>query len=350
MQFLKEMKKFHIGCLKGLMILVLIGGCFLSHVYHQLESYEKSTQSGALDYFVSLLIERNYDELYRMSQLVQTQFNPKEQYIQYLKDNYEWRDLSQVSFKEMYYSDNIYTYYDMLVNQETIGTLMVREVSNGVTDYSALLRMENRHIYIESDQEVTFYVNGIEVSEDYHISETKNYSCFDGLEDVSLAPLANRYHVDNLIDEPVVTTEKEDLVVIKDVISDYYYLGHTLSEQQEELAKRLLQTFATTYSMWTSEDESFYHVRQLIYRNTELYSALATFNNRFFSLHDWVEFENWQFEDLALLGSNGLIGTVSFDYVVLVGENRRVYSNTYQLSFMEFEGTWLLVSMSINNE
>lgn len=350
MKFFKEMKQFHVQCLKGLMVLLLIGGCFCSYIYFKLEDYEKGTKEGALDYWITLLEMRDYDRLYEISNLVQNQFNPKDQYIAYMKETYEWRELNNISFKEMYYSDNVYTYYDMMSGKDKIGTLMVKEVNNGVTNYSALVRVENRNIYIESNLTTPIYVNGIEVNEDYRLSEGKNYSCFDGLNDPTLAPQAMRYHLDNLIDEPVVSVKDENGIVVKDALTDVYYVGNKMNADQLKEAEEVFKKFSMTYSKWTSEDESFYSVRQLIYPKTALADALATFNNRFFSLHNQVDFENWKFEDMAFLSDEGMIGTVSFDYVVYVEDAPRTYKNTYQLTFMKKDKQWLLTSMSINNE
>ncbi len=350
MVFMKEMKQFHKNCLKAFGILMLIACCFWLHLYKKLENYERTTQSGALNYYISLLQNRQYDRIYELSSYVETQFNPRETYIEYLKLTYEWRDLSQLTFREMYYSDHIFTYYDMLDEGKKIGTLMLRQADNGVTDYSVLVRIDNRNIYIETDQDVPLYVNGIALDDTYKTTEVKNFGVFDSLDDPDLAPQAARYHVDNLIDEAVVTTSDEAFVVVKDALKDSYYVGKKMSAQQQHEAQELLQTFSENYAKWTSEDGSFASVRQCVYRNTDLYDALASFNNQYFSLHDRVDFENWTFTDLAYLGEDGMIGTVSFDYVVYVKEERHVYQNTYQLSLMEFSGKWLVTSMAIANE
>ena len=109
---------------------------------------------------------------------------------------------------------------------------------------------------------------------------------------------------------------------------------------------------ATTYAMMISEDASFSDLRPYLYRQSETYDALASFNNQYFSTHDSVRFDNVQVTDLIVFGDGeGFMGTISFDYIVTIeGQTSRTYSSTYQMTWLDVDGEYLCSNLVIANQ
>ena len=309
--------------LKLFLVLMILGSAIMFLTWKVLENYEKSTPNGAMTAYVHLLQADNYDKIYENSTVIFTQFNEKEPYIEYLKSIYEGVDLKKAVFSKKAYSNDTFLYYDMIVDKQRISTLEL------------------------------IYINGIRLNENYITERNVSSDAYSNLFDLNQAPLVTRYHIDNLVGVPTVTTQNDTKYsIVKDALADRFYIGDQPNGAMEEIMRTRIRDTAMTYAKYISEDTRFSDLQQYLYRRTDYYKAISSFVNRYFSTHDSYRFDNMHISDLISYGEDvGFTGTISFDYVVTIeGEKSQTYSNTYQMTFLNVSGKWLCSNLVIANQ
>ena len=331
----------------GLMILSLV---FMFFTWKILENYESKIPNGAMTNYVNLLEKKNYDKIYDQSQVLFTQFNEKEPYIEYLKSVYDGVDLKKAIFNKNNYSNDTYLYYDMVVDKQTISTLEL--TFNEEKDrWNVRTVVKAKNFYIENFTDSEVFVNGVALNEDYIVHQDVPSDAYSNLYDVNRAPLVTRYHVDNLVIEPTVTTSDPNNVVVVDALSDRIYIGNKPDPEKEQFMTGLIRDTAMTYARYISEDATFAELDEYLYSKTDYYKAISGFVNRFFSTHDSYRFENMEIRDLVCYGEDeGFSGTISFDYIVTIeGVKSQTYTSTYQMTFLNLSGHWLCTNILLES-
>ena len=301
--------------------------------------------------YVHLLQADNYDKIYENSTVIFTQFNEKEPYIEYLKSIYEGVDLKKAVFSKKAYSNDTFLYYDMIVDKQRISTLELI-YNEAAKQWNVRTVIDARNFYIEIFGDAQVYVNGIRLNENYITERNVSSDAYSNLFDLNQAPLVTRYHIDNLVGVPTVTTQDDTKYsIVKDALADRFYIGDQPNGAMEEIMRTRIRDTAMTYAKYISEDTRFSDLQQYLYRRTDYYKAISSFVNRYFSTHDSYRFDNMHISDLISYGEDGFTGTISFDYVVTIeGEKSQTYSNTYQMTFLNVNGKWLCSNLVIANQ
>lgn len=345
-------KQFLLFLVKLFVILMFGGSIFMFYIWNGLETYEKNTPNGAMTQYVQLLRSDKYEKIYENSQLGFTQLNDKEHYIDYLKSLYEDIDLKDAVFTKKSYSDENFLYYDLMVDNQKISTLELRYVESEKR-WNARTVISSRNFYIDVIGNPEVYVNGVALDDSFITEQNVASEAYSNLYDSDLAPLVTRYHIDNLVDVPTVTTQDaETYVVVKDALKDQFYIASQPNGAMEEIMRSRIRDTATAYAKYISEDTTFADLRQYLYRRTDYYKAISSFNNRYFTTHDSYRFDNVEISDLIFYGEDeGFTGTISFDYVVTIeGKKSQTYSNSYQMTFIKADGQWLCSDLVIANQ
>jgi len=331
---------------------MILGSAIMFLTWKVLENYEKSTPNGAMTAYVHLLQADNYDKIYENSTVIFTQFNEKEPYIEYLKSIYEGVDLKKAVFSKKAYSNDTFLYYDMIVDKQRISTLELI-YNEEAKQWNVRTVIDARNFYIEVFGDAQVYVNGIRLNENYITERNVSSDAYSNLFDLNQAPLVTRYHIDNLVGVPTVTTQDDTKYsIVKDALADRFYIGDQPNGAMEEIMRTRIRDTAMTYAKYISEDTRFSDLQQYLYRRTDYYKAISSFVNRYFSTHDSYRFDNMHISDLISYGEDvGFTGTISFDYVVTIeGEKSQTYSNTYQMTFLNVNGKWLCSNLVIANQ
>lgn len=338
--------------LKLFLALTILGSAVLFLTWKVLENYEKSTPNGAMSSYVHLLQAENYDKIYEKSSIIFTQFNEKEPYIEYLKSIYEGVDLKKAVFSKKAYSNDTFLYYDMMVDRQKVATLELI-YNEEEKQWNVRTVTDARNFYIEVFGDAQVYVNGIRLNENYITERNVSSEAYSNLFDLNQAPLVTRYHIDNLVGIPTVTTQDDaQYSVVKDALQDCFYIADRPDGAMEEVMRTRIRDTAMTYAKYISEDTRFSDLQQYLYRRTDYYKAISSFVNRYFSTHDSYRFDNMHISDLISYGEDvGFTGTISFDYVVTIErEKSQTYSNTYQMTFLNVSGKWLCSNLVIANQ
>ena len=344
-------RQFLIFIAKLFLTLMIISGAGMFFLWNMLDTYEQSTPEGAMSDYVRLLTQQNYDLIYKRSFDGFTQWNDAQSYTAWLKNRYEGVDLQRAVFTRKSYSEDRYQYYDMLVDQKTIATLELSwlETENR---WNARTLVEDRNFSIELFSSAEVLINGMPLTETNLTDPSGRSDAYLTLKDQQQSLPVTRYHIDGLVDVPEVTVSDPNMIVVKDALQDRFYVGQRPNTQQQQQMTQRIREAATTYAMMISEDASFSDLRPYLYRQSETYDALASFNNQYFSTHDSVRFDNVQVTDLIVFGDGeGFMGTISFDYIVTIeGQTSRTYSSTYQMTWLDVDGEYLCSNLVIANQ
>lgn len=332
------------------LVLIAVGSFILGLLWIGLSFYESVTPNGAINHYVQLIKNGDYEEIYDESKKVYIQFNTEEEYITYLKDFYSHVDLSKAAFTKTYYAEGEYQYYDMTIDGEKITTLELKKDENK-NKWNVRTLTDARNFRIETQlDDINMAINGIPIEKDRIKQTDIHLKAFANLYDQELAPIVDQYYIDNMIQVPTIEVSNADYVVVKDALLDYFYAGTIPSTTEMTEYNELIQTVAKTYCMYITQDEIFANLRKLIYTKSSFYEAIRSFNNSYFSDHDRIEFTNMNVFDVVEMSEDSLIGSVSFDYIVYIGTRSQTYSSSYQLTFLKVNGKWLLTNLVLKEE
>ncbi|MEG0240188.1 hypothetical protein [Anaerorhabdus sp.] len=348
---MKKHSKIHISFYKGLgqtfLVLIAISSFFLGLLWIGLNYYESTTPNGALIHYIDLLEKKQYNEIYDESKKVYAQYNEKETYVDYLKSFYGDLDLSKATFEKQNYNSTEFEYYDMLIDGSSIATIEIKKDADKNKWNARTLTNVHSYKIDTPTTDLQMVVNDNLIGSDRIVAKDTPSVAYANLKDQEQAPLITQYFIDNLIGDPNIDVQNSDYVLVKDAILDQYYAGPVLDAETLSEYEELIKTVATTYCMYITEDATFNSLRKLMYTKTEFYDAIRSFNNAYFSAHDRIEFENMNVFDVVEISEDGFIGSVSFDYIVYIGERSQTYSSTYQLTFLKVNGKWLLSNLVI---
>lgn len=340
---------FYKSLIKLFLILFAISSFFLGLLWIGLNYYESTTPNGALEHYASLVANKEFEEIYDESLKVYSQYNQKDAYIEYLSNFYEGKNLSNAAFTKKNYTSGDYLYYDMSIDGEFIVTLEIKK-DDKKNKWNVRTLPETDYYIIESFvSNPEIFINDYPIEKDRIRNTDISSNAFKNLDDLTLSPKTTEYYIDNMIEAPQIKITNSSLAIAKDALSGYFYLGDKPSTEDMEEYTALIEKVAKIYCMYITEDETFANLRKLLYTKTSFYDAIRSFNNGFFSSHDKIEFSDMNVFDVVELGEDGLIGSVSFDYVVYIGERSQTYSNTYQLTFLKVNEKWLLTNLVIDD-
>lgn len=319
--------------------------CFavLGFEWMWLTNYEKSTPEGVMNIYLKDIKDEKFDKIYDESQKVFYQFNDIDTYTNFLKEKYQHADIKKAGYSKLAYSNEEFSYYDVIVDGNLVSNLQVRKVNH---KYYARTNFQDYNYFIDvfnGDKDLK--INGVDVSD-------ANYSAIDVESFLTLntnypnGPIVNRLYFDNILEDPTVTSVNSDSIVIKDISSNVFYVGDKPATDNIEIFEEYIYNAATTYCKYITKDALYYQIRNLLLPNTVFQEALSTFENTWFTDHDSIEFENVEIYDIMEF-DEGFIGTISFDYIVSTHDVTKAYNSIYQLTFKEVNNKYLVSNLKI---
>lgn len=348
---MKRHSKIQLSFYKGLgqtfLVLIAISSFFLGLLWIGLNYYESTTPNGALIHYVDQLEQKQYDAIYEESKKVYAQYNEKDTYTEYLESFYGNLDLSKATFEKQNYTSTEFQYYDMIIDGTPIATIEIKKDADKNKWNARTLTKVHSYKIDSPTTDLQMVVNDNLIGSDRIVARDTPSVAYSNLKNQEDAPLVTQYFIDNLIGDPIIDVQNNEYILVKDAILDQYYAGPVIDAETLSEYEALIEKVATTYCMYITEDETFNNLRKLLYTKTEFYDAIRSFNNAYFSTHDSIEFKNMNVFDVVEIGEDGFIGSVSFDYIVYVGERSQTYSSTYQLTFLKVNGKWLLSNLAI---
>lgn len=329
-------------------ITMIAGFCVLGFLYTWLENYEKSSTEGSMNIYFDNIQAGNYEEIYEESKNVFYQLNDYETYTNYLTNKYADIDLDKAGYIKLGYSNEEFSYYDVVINGDYISTLQLKQakdesryyVRTMINDYSFSVE------YFNEPTEV--YINDVLINDDFLAAKDIESTLTEGT-NYPEPPMVNRYFFDNIINTPTVTTNDPNSIVVSDIGGTSFYVGNKPNNENLTIFEELIYNAATTYCKYITKDAMYYQIRNLLLPNTTFAEALSTFENTWFTDHDSISFENVEIFDVMEF-EDGFIGSIKFDYVVEAHDVSQTYSSTYQLTFKNQNDRYLVSNLKIGNQ
>lgn len=329
-------------------ITMLAGFCVLGFLWMWLTNYEKATPEGSMNIYFDNIQAGNYEKLYEESKEVFYQLNDYESYANYLANKYVGYDLDKAGYIKLAYSNADYSYYDVVIDGDYISTLQLKQaedkkryyVRTNMNDYSFTVE------YFNDAQDV--YINGVKITDEFLAADSIESSLTEGT-NYPDAPMVKRYFFDNIINTPTVTTDDPNSVVVNDLGGSAFYVGNKPNAEDLATYEELISNAAMTYCKYITRDALYYQIRQLLLPNTTFAEALSTFENTWFTDHDTISFENVEIFEVMEF-EDGFIGSIKFDYVVEAHDVSQTYSSTYQLTFKNQNGRYLVSNLKIGDQ
>lgn len=341
----KVQKKFYISLIKAFMVTNILCFSGLGYISYRLIKYEENTPEGSIRSYLKLVEKEKYEEIYKESKLVFAQFNKKEDYISYLKEYYNNKDLANAKFIKQSYSNEEFLYYNINnEDNELISTVQLKEIDN---KYHVRTLTSIWNFDFDVVDNIQFSINDLIVDDGYITEKDTVSNAFANMNNTKDVAKVTRYHLDNFVNIPTIEVLDDSNIAVKDVIKDQFYIGY-VPENKKEYEEILLK-MAQTYSKYITEDEKFYNLRKLLLKTTKFYQDISTFNNGWFSVHDSIEFRDIEIYDIVLLDENSFIGTVKYDYDVIAKNKIQTYPIVYQMMFIKEKDTWLCTNLLLGN-
>lgn len=304
---------------------------------------EAKLPESAISLYLKQVKSNDFSGIYENSLLIDNHLNSKEDYDQEIKNIYEGVNLDNLIYQQDSTDDSLYGLYDGNVK---VATIKLIKSSTGKWLASTVFQADNSSI-VEVPAGVTFKVNGLDVSNDYITDKNVTATNYDGLDDQSVAPKVVRYTLSNLISEPEITVDNSGYAVMKDVLSNTYFIGKTSSTSSlEETAINAAKTCAK----YPTKDGTLGAIGAITITGSEFYDRIKTMDNQWYAAHGTSQFSNEEVLSLIQQDEDSMIANVIFDYYIASGSTSKEYHIGYQISFINVNGTWKIGGFAIDNE
>lgn len=306
---------------------------------------EESLPESAISVYLEQVKNNDFASIYEDSLTVEPHLNSKEDYEQAIKDIYKDVHLNDLMFSPEPGEDDelLYGIYD-----GNVKVAVVKLIKSPSGKWVLTTLFQGDHNYtVEVPIGVTFKVNGLDVGEEYIKAASQPATNFSGLKDTSNAPKVTRYELTNLISDPEITVEASGYTLIKDVLSQTYYVGKDATSSE---LKSVVIDAAKTVARYPTKDGSFGSVSAITINNSDFYDRLKTMDNQWYAPHNVSSFSNEEVLTIVQQDDNTMIANVIFDYLIASGSTKKEYNIGYQISFMKVSGTWKIAGFAIDNE
>ncbi|MEG0393905.1 hypothetical protein [Anaerorhabdus sp.] len=328
-----------------LLLCIGISTAFVLFTKSNLASKEAKLPESAISLYLKQIKNNDFNGIYENSLMIDPHLNSKEDYDQAIKDIYDDVNLDNLIYHvEKDPSDNLlYGLYDGNVK---VAVIKLVKGDNGKWLASTVFEGDHSSI-VEVPAGIIFKVNGIEVSNDYISNKSVTATNFSGLDDASDAPKVVRYDLNNLISEPVITVDNAGYGVIKDVLSNTYYVGKTSTDSD---LKETVLNAAKTCARYPTKDGTLGAISAITITGSDFYDRIKTMDNQWYAAHGTSQFSNENVLSIVQQDENSMITNVIFDYYIAAGSTSKEYHIGYQISFLNVRGTWKIAGFAIDNE
>lgn len=339
------------GFVMGLGIFFLLMLCATAGVLYwlwgYLQTYEASTPTAAMQYYMGLLSTENYDEIYETSGFKSSEFAGKTEYISYLKNVYAG-DLTKASLRKKTSHNKEEQVYEVQIDGRHAATVeLVPAKPDSKYKWQARTRIHYlADVSITAPPHVQVLINGKTLGAEYIKEQDLVVAQFYGVQGEVETPKLVRYVVSGLLSPPEVTAQKQEgtpCTVAGEQV--FFTVSSPVDADKQPERKALLEKVAKTYAAFITRDATAKDLHQYLYKDTDFYNAIKNFYNGWYIEHDSFDYRNVQVSELEEFSGNDFTGTILFDYVICKGRKEYVYPSSYQLTFMNFDGRWLVTSL-----
>lgn len=338
-------KKVKKSALSSLLIVVTLVLCVilsivtLNIIKSKVKSEDAKMPEHAISAYLKDVKDNNFDKIYDDSLVIDPHFNSKEDYISTLQSIYADVDVDKLIFQ---LDDN--NDYSIIDGNKLVATIRLIE-KNGEYMASTIFSGDNTY-YIEVPVNETLVVNNIRVTADNLVNSNISASNFNGISKMDNIPSVDVYKIDNLISEPDIMIVDKDYHVIKDALSNTYYVGaindtHDLEEYAKQAAQAIIK--------FPCEDGSLAAVASYSISSSDFYKRISTLQNEWFTPHSIAKIS---FGDVDVIRQNedSFIANVIWNYYISNGSLEREYHGAYQITFLNVNGTYKIAGFAIDNQ
>lgn len=330
-----------------LVLLICIGTAtaFVLFTKTNLAKQEAKLPESAISLYLKQIKNNDFNGIYENSLLIDPHLNSKEDYDQAIKNIYDGVSLDKLIYQEEKSAsdDLLYGLYDGNVK---VAVIKLVKGTDGKWLASTVFQGDHSSI-VEAPAGVTFKVNGVEVTNDYISNKNVTATNFSGLDDQSDAPKVVRYELNNLISEPVITTDNSGYTTIKDALSNTYFIGKETTDS--DLEDTIINA-GKTVARYPTKDGTLGAIGAITITGSDFYDRIKTMDNQWYAAHGTSQFSNEEVLSIVQQDENSMIANVIFDYYIASGSTSKEYHIGYQISFLNVRGTWKIAGFAIDNE
>lgn len=330
-----------------LVLLICIGTAtaFVLFTKTNLAKQEAKLPESAISLYLKQIKNNDFNGIYENSLLIDPHLNSKEDYDQAIKNIYDGVSLDKLIYQEEKSAsdDLLYGLYDGNVK---VAVIKLVKGTDGKWLASTVFQGDHSSI-VEAPAGITFKVNGVEVTNDYISNKNVTATNFSGLDDQSDAPKVVRYELNNLISEPVITTDNSGYTTIKDALSNTYFIGKETTDS--DLEDTIINA-GKTVARYPTKDGTLGAIGAITITGSDFYDRIKTMDNQWYAAHGTSQFSNEEVLSIVQQDENSMIANVIFDYYIASGSTSKEYHIGYQISFLNVRGTWKIAGFAIDNE
>ncbi|SJZ96039.1 hypothetical protein [Anaerorhabdus furcosa] len=330
-----------------LVLLICIGTAtaFVLFTKTNLAKQEAKLPESAISLYLKQIKNNDFNGIYENSLLIDPHLNSKEDYDQAIKNIYDGVSLDKLIYQEEKSAsdDLLYGLYDGNVK---VAVIKLVKGTDGKWLASTVFQGDHSSI-VEAPAGVIFKVNGVEVTNDYISNKNVTATNFSGLDDQSDAPKVVRYELNNLISEPVITTDNSGYTTIKDALSNTYFIGKETTDS--DLEETIINA-GKTVARYPTKDGTLGAIGAITITGSDFYDRIKTMDNQWYAAHGTSQFSNEEVLSIVQQDENSMIANVIFDYYIASGSTSKEYHIGYQISFLNVRGTWKIAGFAIDNE
>ena len=288
-------------------LLIALAAVGLWFFYNQLQSYEATTPNTALNTYLQWIRDSDYQSIYTALDFEETILNTKEEFIQYLERVYEG-DTDTLTVREKSTSTDERKEYSLYIEGERVSNLtLLRNPEWGETAWSYvtdIVYQPTTAIY--SAENIRITVNGVDISLlNLPVQEVQT-TLLGNVTDSELVPTVYCYTLENLLNPPTLEalTLGGDVCTVTQTDAVSYHIQYPSSELLRTEHQELARSTAFTYAEFVARDTKLKTLQNLIYKDSELYTAIGNFKDFWTTKHD-----GYTFEDVVLSGYSQYTGT-----------------------------------------
>lgn len=321
-----------------LVLCLILSFVTLMIVKQKIASEEKGLPQSAISLYLQDVKQGKYDQIYQDSLIVDPHFNSQEDYVTQLKKIYQDVDIQKV----MYQANPNPEQYDLVYNDQLLATLKIIE-QDGKYIASTIFKGDNNY-RIEVPTGHSLKINDLDVNSDHIVAQNVQASNFSGIASNDDAPKIDIYEVNNLISEPKISVDGYDHV-IKDSLSNTYFVGKTANSNLEDIAINAAKTVA----QYPAKDGSLGAIANISITSSDFYNRVRTLENTWFTNHGSYDFSA-TVSDIMQQNDNSFIANVYWDYYINAGSLERTYHGGYQISFLNVGGSYKIAGFAVDTD
>ena len=306
---------------------------------------EAALPESAISTYFQAIRQNDFDEVYQTSLLVSPHYNTLDDTSAKLSEIYRDVDLDRIRLVALDAAkEESGLIYDVVSDGQLIATLRLMQIDGAWR--AGTIFQGGQEYRVEVPTGIDFTVNGLRVDPQDCVLKNTAAGNFSGLSDPDDAPKVDVYVFSNLISEPEISVEKSGYGVIRDVLSNTYYIGEKSSDS--ELSETFVKA-AKALAQYPTKDGSLSAITSMTVSGSDFYNRIRTMDNQWYAAHNSAVFENMTVSDVIQQSETTMIGNVTFDYTISAASASKEYHCGYQLTFMKINGSWKIAGLGIDN-